>query len=208
MPKVQQHVVRYTTPRVVDIDEFLDVDARKLRLWTAVGVTARARRGVPHGRVARMRDVAENKAALYRPAPDRRLNSDSGNHDARPQPMGGLVWAILDMYHYTFRALPAGRLLDDSVARQTTEVKAKLKRAGQTLAAPRPQLVGARPRPGRWTSSARRSRRGASSRSRHTRTAASTCARHSPTRTPPASLTPAASMGETVYGVRRRPGLV
>ena len=122
----------------MDIDEFLDVDARKLRLWTAVGVTAARTVGFHMVGASRdltavtrgLRDVAENKAALYRPAPDRRLNSDSGNHDARPQPMGGLVWAVLDMYHYTFTAPDAFGGLDDSVALPTDRSQGQIKAGG------------------------------------------------------------------------------
>ena len=126
----------------MDIDEFLDVDARKLRLWTAGGVTAARAVGFHMVGASRdltattrgLRDIAENKAALYRPAPDRRprtrLNTDGGNHDARPQPMGGLVWAILDMYHYTFTAPDTFGGLDDSVALPTDRIRGQIMAGG------------------------------------------------------------------------------
>ena len=92
----------------VDLDEFLDVEGRKLRLWERVGVTVA--RGVGFHMVGASRNLAEvtrglvepsgNKVCLFRPGAVTQLHSARGNHDAHPQPMERLVWGILDLYHF------------------------------------------------------------------------------------------------------------
>ena len=92
----------------VDLDEFLDVEGRKLRLWERVGVTVA--RGVGFHMVGASRNLAEvtrglvepsgNKVCLFRPGAVTQLHSARGNHDAHPQPMEQLVWGILDLYHF------------------------------------------------------------------------------------------------------------
>ena len=91
----------------VDLDEFLDVDGRKLRLWERVGVTVA--RGVGFHMVGASRNLAEvtrglvepsgNKVCLFRPGAVTQLHSARGNHDAHPQPMERLV-GHPDLYHF------------------------------------------------------------------------------------------------------------
>ena len=92
----------------VDLDEFLDVDGRRLRLWERAGVTIA--RGVGFHMVGASRNLQEvtrglvepsgNKVCLFRPGAVTQLHSARGNHDAHPQPMERLVWGILDLYHF------------------------------------------------------------------------------------------------------------